>query len=460
MKPIEFENWRPRQDDPNRADRAGQRSAEEVFAELEQRLDSMGMLPDEYLLMDTEWRDGRLIPEGADIFVTTDYGGSEGIYLDGYLKWYEGGQSVTRSFFTGKTLGESGADMDRMFLIASAITKAFHGYGRGPENGMVLHLNEDERRELIDALVEKRERVISQADNIERLLRHAVGSITAYMDTVGERPIRISDFDRTILAIQDGELDAFKRLSRSVGCADKLLPAVAERTGIVGRKMTLDLLIQHDHFSKAAYLEASRKAVDTGDTERVKFLMEQYRTHVAEPDAGYYGEVIDHACDRNKTMAHELIAYAPNEWIAAADSSLHIRMSCGGELRMSEMLLRKGLQPGDDAPTVLQNYTSTSDRVWMAESLLKHGMEVRNDDYYAFDVCVRNEAVDCAKLLIDHGFNLDGYVEWCSSRHHSHAYEETISALKVYRQSIQPEEQTAAEEQTSEPELTLGGLSK
>jgi len=96
----------------------------------------------------------------------------------------------------------------------------------------------------------------------------------------------------------------------------------------------------------------------------------------------------------------------------------------------------------------------------MAESLLKHGMEVRNDDYYAFDVCVRNEAVDCAKLLIDHGFNLDGYVEWCSSRHHSHAYEETISALKVYRQSIQPEEQTAAEEQTSEPELTLGGLSK
>jgi len=350
--------------------------------------------------------------------------------------------------------------MDRMFLIASAITKAFHGYGRGPENGMVLHLNEDERRELIDALVEKRERAVSQVDHVEKLLRHTVGSITAYMDTVGERPIRISDYDRTILAIQDGELDAFKRLSRSVGCADKLLPAAAERTGIVGRKMTLDLLIQHDRFSKDAYLEASRKAVDTGDIERVKFLMEQYRNHVAEPDAGYYGEVIDHACDRNKAMAHELIAYAPDEWIAAADSSLHIRMSCGGELRMSEMLLRKGLQPGDDAPTVLQNYTCTPDRVWMAESLLKHGMEVRNDDYYAFDMCVRNKAVGCAKILIDQGFDLDGYVEWGNSQRNSHAYEETISALKDYCQSIRPEEQSAEQEQTSEPGLTLGGLTQ
>lgn len=458
MKPIEFENWRPRRDDPSRADRAGQRSAEEVFAELEQRLDSMGMLPDEYLLMDTEWRDGRLIPEGADIFVTTDYGGSEGIYLDGYLKWYENGRSVTRSFFTGKTLGESGGDMDRMFLIASAITKAFHGCGRGPENGMVLHLNEDERRELIDALVEKRERAISQADHVEKLLRHAVGSITAYMDEVGERPIRISDYDRTILAIQDGELDAFKRLSRSVGCADKLLPVAANRTGIVGRKMTLDLLIQHDCFSEDAYLEASRNAVCTGDVERVKFLMEQHHRHVASPDDGYYGEVIDYACDKNTQMARELIAYAPNEWIAAADSSLHIRMSSGGELRMSEMLLRKGLQPGSDASIVLQNYTCLSDRFWMAEQLIKDGMSVDPEDYYSFDVCVRNKAIDCAKLLLDRGADFEGYVEWANQQRNSHTREETISELRDYWQSIQPQEQ--AEQDAPVQEMTFGGLSQ
>ncbi|MBR4692152.1 MAG: hypothetical protein IKP17_05290 [Oscillospiraceae bacterium] len=66
---------------------ADQREAGAVFAELKQRLDSMGMLPDEYFLMAPEWENGREIPGDADVFVTTDYGGSEGVYLDGYIKW-------------------------------------------------------------------------------------------------------------------------------------------------------------------------------------------------------------------------------------------------------------------------------------------------------------------------------------------------------------------------------------
>ena len=176
MKPIELELWKPKQADPRYMERAGRRSAEEVFKELEQRLDSMGMLPDEYLLLDRDWQDGALIPEDADVFVTTDYGESEGIYLDAYLKWYEDGKPVTKTFFTGKTLGETGADLDRMFLIASAITKAFHGYGRQPESGVVLCLNAEEKEELIEALVEKRERTLAQTDRVEKLLRRAAGA--------------------------------------------------------------------------------------------------------------------------------------------------------------------------------------------------------------------------------------------------------------------------------------------
>jgi len=51
---------------------------------------------------------------------------AQGVYLDVYLKWYEDGKPITNSFITGKTLGENGNDLDRMFLISSAITKAFH----------------------------------------------------------------------------------------------------------------------------------------------------------------------------------------------------------------------------------------------------------------------------------------------------------------------------------------------
>ena len=127
MDPIELKQWTASPEDPRRMQYAGQRVAQEVFEELKYRLESMGYLPDEYFLMDREWENGREIPKDADIFCTTDYGGSEGVYLDVYLKWYENDQPVIRSFITGKTLGESGTDLDRMFLISSVITKAFHG---------------------------------------------------------------------------------------------------------------------------------------------------------------------------------------------------------------------------------------------------------------------------------------------------------------------------------------------
>ena len=127
MKQIEFERWEPDAENPRRLTYAGQRTAEEVFHELEARLDSVGYLPDEYFTMDWRWEHGRQIPKGADFFCKTDYGGSEGIYLDVYLEWQEGDKPKKECFITGKTLGESGADLDRMFLISSAITKAFRG---------------------------------------------------------------------------------------------------------------------------------------------------------------------------------------------------------------------------------------------------------------------------------------------------------------------------------------------
>ena len=100
------------------------RTGQEVYEELKHRLEGMGYLPDEYFLLDADWEDRRVIPRNADLFCTTDYGDSEGIYLDVYLKWYgEDGKPVIKSFATGKTLGESGSDMDRMFLISSAMSK-------------------------------------------------------------------------------------------------------------------------------------------------------------------------------------------------------------------------------------------------------------------------------------------------------------------------------------------------
>ena len=215
MKQIEFERWEPDAENPRKLKYAGQRAAEEVFHELEARLDSVGYLPDEYLLLDIRWQNGREVPRDADFFCRTDYGGSEGIYLDVFLYWDEDGQRKTEHFMTGKTLGESGADLDRMSLISSAITKAFRGdnivHARymvveaqpEPEETMSLNLSPDEQRLVAQALAEQRIRLGSQAEGEEKLLRRMVGSVTEYMDAAGLSS-RLDENDRALLTERDG----------------------------------------------------------------------------------------------------------------------------------------------------------------------------------------------------------------------------------------------------------------
>ena len=216
MKRIEFERWEPDAENPRRLKYAGQRAAEEVYQELKARLDSVGYLPDEYLLLDTRWQNGREMPRDAGFFCRTDYGGSEGIYLDVFLDWYEDGQHKTEHFMTGKTLGESGADLDRMSLISSAITKAVRGdnivHARymvvgaqpEPEETMSLNLSPDEQRLVAQALAEQRIRLGPQAEGEEKLLRRMTGSVTEYMDAAGLAD-RLTESDRALLAQHDGE---------------------------------------------------------------------------------------------------------------------------------------------------------------------------------------------------------------------------------------------------------------
>ena len=210
MDVIELERWKPSEENPRKLEYAGQPTAQQVFEELKYWLEGMVYLPDEYFLMDSEWENGREIPKGADIFCTVDYGESEGVYLDVYLKWYQNGTPVTKSFITGKTLGENGSDLDRMYLIASAVTKAFHGdhathsrymkvNGQEDTGGAVVHLSMKEQQAIVNALVEQRERQLGDVNQTEQLLRRMTGSITAYMDTVGQRPMRISDFDKAMM---------------------------------------------------------------------------------------------------------------------------------------------------------------------------------------------------------------------------------------------------------------------
>ena len=145
MKPIELERWEPAPDDPRRKVYAGQRTAQEVFEELRYRLEGMGYLPDEYLFMDREWANGREIPRGAEIFCITDYGGSEGIYTDISLRWYQDGKSIIESFATGKTLGKAVPTWTGCTLLPPPSLRHSKGTG-GPTPGTFAWVNSRSRK--------------------------------------------------------------------------------------------------------------------------------------------------------------------------------------------------------------------------------------------------------------------------------------------------------------------------
>lgn len=451
MNVIELELWKPSEKDSRKLEYAGQPVAQEVFEELKYRLEGMGYLPDEYFLMDSHWENGREIPKGADIFCTTDYGG-EGVYLDVYLKWYDENQtkSITRSFITGKTLGENGNDLDRMFLISSAITKAFHGdhatHARymkigGVEDdtgGTVVHLSQQEQKVIIKALVEQRERQEQAMSQTEQLLRRMTGSITEYVNAVGMRPLRMSDYDKAILAIQDGEMSVFQELCPKVLAehTDDLLIAAAGRSGEVGRRMMALVLANDVRFSEDVYRAACQKAVDIADADRVRLLLTAADHYVPELSPSFHGEMASYAHTDHRFIATEIIKHCSEEQIAAAPPRLLEQFAADHDHRTLSALVEKGISGGSSAWRTLHMLTYEGRDSWIAEELLKKRMWVETDDYGALHACVQNDAVDVCKLLLDGGIDFDVYQQWVKN-HPCDGHEKTMQALADHWSGIQ-----------------------
>ena len=451
MNVIELERWKPSEKDSRKLEYAGQPVAQEVFEELKYRLEGMGYLPDEYFLMDSHWENGREIPKGADIFCTTDYGG-EGVYLDVYLKWYDENQtkSITRSFITGKTLGENGNDLDRMFLISSAITKAFHGdhatHARymkigGVEDdtgGTVVHLSQQEQKVIIEALVEQRERQEQAMSQTEQLLRRMTGSITEYVNAVGMRPLRMSDYDKAILAIQDGEMSVFQELCPKVLAehTDDLLIAAAGRSGEVGRRMMALVLANDVRFSEDVYRVACQKAVDIADADRVRLLLTAADHYVPELSPSFHGEMASYAHTDHRFIATEIIKHCSEAQIAAAPPRLLEQFAADHDHRTLSALVEKGISGGSSAWRALHMLTYEGRDSWIAEELLKKRMWVETDDYGALHACVQNDAVDVCKLLLDGGIDFDVYQQWAKN-HPCDGHEKTMQALEDHWSGIQ-----------------------
>ncbi|MBQ9346847.1 MAG: ankyrin repeat domain-containing protein [Oscillibacter sp.] len=428
MKPIDLGCWEPSEILPGQMAYTGQRLAQEVFYELRCRLDSFGLLPDEYFELAPRWKPDRLIPKEADIYCLTDYGESEGIYVDVYLFWTEDGQRRDERFITGKTLGSSGKDMDRMYLIASAITKAFHGdqgsYNRyvslcpsEREPNLILALNEKEQEALLDVLTEMWSRKLNKLDSTERIIRRMTGSISAYMDHMGRRPVHMDAFDRAMLAIRDGEYETFEEYwPHAKDHADDLLIEAAAYPGLTGKKMTEALLNGGLRFTADAYLSASVKAVRTGEKDRVMSLMDFAEDLVDNLPAAYYGDVLEHVGGIFGDMGVDLVARCTEEQIAAASPFTLYSAANDRNYRMVDALVRKGITTtGYAAQIISALYLSCGE--WYPERLLKEGLKVSLTEYGALSTCIRHNDGKAAKILLDRGMDFSAFKAWVERTH-------------------------------------------
>ncbi len=468
MKRIETARWTPSPNQPSKLEYDGQRTAQEVFEELSYRLTGTGYLPDEYFLLDSEWQDGKEFPKDADIFCTTDYGGSEGIYTDVYLRVYNEGNGITKKFATGKTLGETESDLDRMNLIASAITKAFHSDGMHARyirlgeaeksESLIMHLNEEERLLVADSLIEMRKQLLDKTMAVENLLRRVTGSITEYINMVGDRPLGISDTDLAILAIQDGNREAFHEDFPKVEEQDTVLMHAAGRPGRVGTLMMSEILHEtQNSIPNDVYLSACKKAVSIGDTDRAVLMMQKAAASVKDLDMAIFGEIIRCSLEfysensRNRRMAHILVQESTPEQIQAADPALLLIAQRREDWQLLFQLIQQGINANQYAAELF-GQLSRQRNAWMIYTCVDRGMKVDSNNFSALHACILPESMDAAKKLVEAGMDFDSYLEWAAKNHSGEKDENLIDILKEHWENDVKPKQELKQDEAPDPE--------
>ena len=304
--------------------------------------------------------------------------------------------------------------------------------------GAVVHLSQQEQKVIIGALVEQRERQEQAMSQTEQLLRRMTGSITEYVNAVGMRPLRMSGFDRTILAIQDGEMSAFQELCPKVLAehADDLLTAAAGRPGNVGARMMALVLANDVRFSEEIYRTACQNAVNIADADRVRLFLTVANHYVPELSLSFHGEIASYAHTDHHFIAREIIKRCSEEQITAAPSRLLEQFAADKDQRTLSALVEKGISGGSSAARTLHMLTYEHRDNWIAEDMLEKRMWVDVNDYGALHACVQNDAVEVCKLLLDGGVDFDRYQQWAQTRPCA-GHEETLQALADHWAAMQ-----------------------
>ena len=130
MSIIKTEIWKPSKEKKRMVTYVGQRKVKDIFSELCDYLKKENIFPDDYFVLSDNFEVDQLMPRIVKPICYAQWGDSEGIYLEIEFIIENNDKTHERvNFATGKTLGETSADYDRMQYIAGRIYKAFTSEG-------------------------------------------------------------------------------------------------------------------------------------------------------------------------------------------------------------------------------------------------------------------------------------------------------------------------------------------
>lgn len=182
-------------DEKGRIRKLDMRTCQDVFDELKDKLESAGLLPDEYFIMDYSIEDDKK-PVFSEAICSVDFGNSEGIYLDIRLHYYdENRKPAGKSFATGKTLGETTADFYKMSLAAGECSMLLNGFGSKIENNakIILIADEVENEEIANALVLQKQ--------FNEFIGRSNEMLYSFMDSVSDNNIALNNEDKDELEV-------------------------------------------------------------------------------------------------------------------------------------------------------------------------------------------------------------------------------------------------------------------
>lgn len=167
IQTIDSDRW-SEPNEENRVKHIGMIPAKEAFDRLYTHLQAKNMLPDEYFLFsERDFPNNAELPEFRSAVCHTDFGGSEGIYIDIDLICKD--RSV--HFITGKTLDESADSFFLMSRIATECSIMLNGRGSTFEKKNVEAVFTPEESLALGAVVEKKLCEYNEPEEEEMLCR-------------------------------------------------------------------------------------------------------------------------------------------------------------------------------------------------------------------------------------------------------------------------------------------------